>query len=252
LYYYSNNNNFSRNKITTADICICSTDSENISFYNNYFNNSMEGFMIENCNKFNFLSNYMKANFINCLAESSNAIIKNNYMGTSALAVYWVNDYLISKNQISSPIGLYILGSNNGTINNNNFYNIYVAEGKGSCGIWVLNKVNNITISNCIFSDNYAGIMFLNCLNSKKIHVKNNEFSNNTKGIILGFSNLIEITENNFHNSEKHHAIFFGISSNKWDKNYWDDWNGRGPKWIFGYFGVDFDWHPAQESYDIG
>jgi len=48
------------------------------------------------------------------------------------------------------------------------------------------------------------------------------------------------------------------LIGNHWDSNYWDKWIGFGPKLIFGRIGlnglipwVNFDWHPAEEPYDI-
>ena len=61
---------------------------------------------------------------------------------------------------------------------------------------------------------------------------------------------------------------------NRWNNNYWDDWNGDGPKLIQGKIGYmpsispgqivppqssfigllpfyNFDWNPAKEPYDI-
>jgi hypothetical protein len=39
-------------------------------------------------------------------------------------------------------------------------------------------------------------------------------------------------------------------SKNIWNNNYWDDWRGVGPKWIPGLFGLNFDWDPAENSYE--
>jgi len=63
--------------------------------------------------------------------------------------------------------------------------------------------------------------------------------------------------------------ILLGVKKTRWIGNYWDTWNGVGPKTIFGllflWFTIlgksvvmfptpwlDLDWHPAQEPYHIG
>jgi len=84
------------------------------------------------------------------------------------------------------------------------------------------------------------------------------------------------ITENNFRNYnqneywwERHVGayILWGVKKDSWISNYWDSWSGVGPKIILGHLifwiplfvevlevpipWINFDWHPAQEPYNI-
>ena len=97
-----------------------------------------------------------------------------------------------------------------------------------------------------------------------------NDIENCTTGIrFSGDGNII--TKNNFKNYSRigfwFYKPFLYPSKNSWIGNYWDTWTGIGPKKILGFFvigwrfpiqipllipWVEFDWHPAQEPYDIG
>jgi len=133
-----------------------------------------------------------------------------------------------------------------------------------------------------VISNNSIGI-YINKAESNYV-VYNNQIRDNGIGIKL-YNSRSTITCNNFINNDEH------VNSNKrallrkipilstyrqdWSSNYWDDWNREIPKaikgvgyvnmWIliifpkvilltvqiasFPYF--EFDWHPAQEPYDI-
>jgi nitrous oxidase accessory protein NosD len=84
-----------------------------------------------------------------------------------------------------------------------------------------------------------------------------------------GYGNII--SKNNFKNYSKTEfwwVWYLGFYKNKWQRNYWDSWKGIGPQripgilvlWIPVFFidiitipipWYEFDWHPAQEPYDI-
>jgi len=88
--------------------------------------------------------------------------------------------------------------------------------------------------------------------------IRYNTIENNTIGIQL-MSVRTTVSNNNFINNEKYHATAYNsrlswLISNKWIGNYWD--RGRilpypilSQFFIFPW--VLFDWHPAQEPYDI-
>ena len=71
-------------------------------------------------------------------------------------------------------------------------------------------------------------------------------------GFLLINSIFTSVKENNFINNSVS-ALFMKSIGMRWFHNYWDDWKGIGPKIILGYgfTWVNFDWHPAQEPYDI-
>jgi parallel beta-helix repeat protein len=72
-------------------------------------------------------------------------------------------------------------------------------------------------------------------------------------GFLLINSIFTSVKENNFINNSVS-VLFIKSLGMRWFRNYWDDWKGIGPKIILGYGfqWVNFDWHPAQEPYDIG
>ena len=72
-------------------------------------------------------------------------------------------------------------------------------------------------------------------------------------------NNYMSKDKDNFHLKNKNLLTYI-----KWNGNYWDNWMGIGPKYIFGnifFLGplgpffplpmVNLDWHPAKEPYDI-
>jgi hypothetical protein len=76
------------------------------------------------------------------------------------------------------------------------------------------------------------------------IITKNNISQCERYGIDLYLSLFTIVKENNF--IENKNSAFFMLSiGTRWFHNYWDDWNGIGPKMIKGYAWVNFDWHPA-------
>jgi len=132
---------------------------------------------------------------------------------------------------------------------------------------------------------NVSGNRIRRCGNGIKFYGNNNiVYGNDIENCSVGVRNLGSwgniITKNNFKNYsrgvdwwERYSAyiiwyILLGIKKDRWIGNYWDTWIGVGPKTIFGLlflwftiFGefmlmfpipwFDFDWHPAQEPYDI-
>ena len=67
-----------------------------------------------------------------------------------------------------------------------------------------------------------------------------------------------KILNNNLFNNRRNAICISSIRKNLWDGNYWDDWIGfENPQLDFlpyiGRFFIwfMFDWHPAQEPYDI-
>jgi hypothetical protein len=103
-----------------------------------------------------------------------------------------------------------------------------------------------------------------------------NDIENCAIGIQNGGCGTI-ITKNNLKNYSQNRfwftglfgeRLFEGFKKSIWVGNYWDTWSGVGPKMISGYKilmiylnpyvfipifipWVDFDWHPANEPYDI-
>jgi parallel beta-helix repeat protein len=127
-------------------------------------------------------------------------------------------------------------------------------------GICVLNstvKIHNNHIYNNGMNGSFdAGIFLQDCVH--KTTIKDNTIeTNNRNGVYLlrSLANLIKY--NNFiHNKQNAYFKQFSLF-NHWEGNYWTDWVSFGPKLIIGKLGsvsfpwINFDWHPAQEPYDI-
>jgi len=151
-------------------------------------------------------------------------------------------------------------------------------------GVWIMDGARNIEIrhNNIFENTNYGilvsesnahiygnhihnngiggffdgGIVLQDCINNITVNDNNIE-SNNQYGLYLLRSSANSITKNNFIQN-KCNAYFLQFSLfNHWNGNYWTDWVDVGPKLIKGKLGdvlipwVNFDWHPAQEPYDI-
>jgi parallel beta-helix repeat protein len=195
-------------------------------------------------------------------------IIIDNYIGIKLGCynpkIYTYNN-IIENNIIEYNIrdGLYIHNSYNSIISNNT---ISFNGEDGICIPWYKSS-NNLIVNNNISSNNRGGIWFTGDNNI----IKSNNIVNHKTGIFFFYSIKNKILHNNIYLNERNANIhvaliglFFGhMWSNKWEGNYW----GKSPilfKMIFGEFHVDeyndffkiplisFDWHPAQEPYDIG
>jgi len=181
----------------------------------------------------------------------------------------WGDNIIISHNIITnSPWGIQDYASPslhhqveiyNNIFINNTYYGI-VSYGTGS------------SIHDNFFLSNRVGISIGV---GGKTSVVHNHFEDNTIGIEIDrFRGIIR--QNNFINNDNHATIdnqynfyilpmiFFYHAF--WINNYWDDWERLIPRPIQGTFGyykivepdplftlpvVQFDWHPAQEPYDI-
>ena len=158
-------------------------------------------------------------------------------------------------------INLYF--SNCNIITGNNLYDN--TDGRIGDGVCLsFSSYNNITHN--YISNNYRGIsLYL----SKANTITKNTIQNHS--ILIGFwgpsvgvyidrlSNKNIIEENNFIGNKRQASFSFSWR-NTWDSNYWDTWIGlkinlpifqKFPKVIVGFLGINFDWHPAQEPYDI-
>jgi len=188
--------------------------------------------------------------------SSNNTIAKNLIIDNGAsLDIYArSNNNLISNNTfVNNTDGIWLYHSSYNTVIGNRFEdNKYTAIGLGNSSY--------TTIKQNIIINNIQGIEFI-YLSNNNLVIQNKIEKNRAFGISLAHSYTNIITNNNFNNGPIN-AIFRGTSisedKNIWESNYW----GRPrilPKPIFGtmYIGhipilwLNFDWHPAQEPYEI-
>ena len=186
-----------------------------ISIHGNIINNMTRGILFSCC----------------CYSYIENNLIENTIYGIF-LGGYGMHNNTVSKNIIrncSDGIFLYSYENERNVITHNNILNCSTGIGlEGNCNI-----------------------------------IKLNEFIGNEYGIYVCLGRNNEIHFNNFIQNNKSayfHRRIFDIYLNCWNRNYWDDHNSILPKIIsgrieYGYRKyipwLNFDWHPAQEPYDI-
>jgi parallel beta-helix repeat protein len=192
-----------------------SSDSNNNAISNNTIEYAIFGVLIEG-------------------ACSHNVIIYNNLKSWLAYGVC-VRNYIFSspddndiiENKIEGAFyGICLVHSSHDTISNNNIVN-------NVNGIYLENSGREI-ISGNYFADNFQGISLINhsCFNK------------------IIYNTFKDVTQN---------ASFSNCFYNKWSRNFWGEpksapftisgylWNGK----LLHIPWFNFDWHPAQEPYDI-
>jgi parallel beta-helix repeat protein len=112
---------------------------------------------------------------------------------------------------------------------------------------------SNIISHNIIYS-NYVGIETRDSSNTTENILSYNTFVGNQKGLAMKDSGSWIFCNNFLNNTILNAMSYFDFyrmkpSKNNWDRNYWDDWRGFGPKWIPGLLDFNFDWNPAKEPY---
>jgi parallel beta-helix repeat protein len=247
--------------------CNSNENYRDIIIFNNIFQaNTSHGISLHDCHFCSITQNifYLNTTGIS-LFDSENCIITDNFMKAwdSCFGILLRDSPYneISNNIIDggTPRGLGItLDRSSFTIvSNNSLFN-------NSRAIYIISSSNLSILSNHIdtpVSSSWSplGYMGIQITDGIGILIKNNYISRCQFGIFLEEVWEISITMNTFMKNIVHARFFkLGIYSNTWDHNYW----GRPrilPKPIFGlksmytiYPGfVVFDWHPAQEPYDI-
>jgi len=183
-------------------------------------------------------------------AFASSIITGNTILNPRAFGIYeQASHCLIEGNVISngtqpmSQWGIAQISSSNRIIGNT-ITKFWV--GIAISGFSSFNIISQNNISNCTGT----GIKFRPPVSILTFITKNSISQCGQYGIELYKSIFAVVKENNF--IDNNISAFFRDSIGaRWVRNYWDDWNGTGPKIIQGYKLVNFDWHPAQIPYDI-
>ena len=183
-------------------------------------------------------------------------IIENNQIYSNDVAgiIAYSSNNTIRDNTLWSNGGgyqnchIYIHGSQNiisGNIINNSVGNgIRIKQG-------VSNSVVGNTVSNCKVGISLSRMSVRN-------NISSNFLNNNGRGVFLYTGSLQNmINKNNFIDNEMNAGFVTMAVYNQWDENFWDKPRylpypviGRLVLFIIPW--VNFDWHPAQEPYDIG
>jgi parallel beta-helix repeat protein len=217
------------NSTQVKSLIIIQSDYNSISG-NILVGNASTGIFIEN-------SQYSKI--------SDNIIISAIRRLSNGIVLFSAKNNNISGNIIKDwSVGIwFIVYSNNNSIFRNtltlNLWGILT-------GMYSIN--GRISLNN--ISSNDYGIVALNCFNYK---ITKNNFIGNLWGAMFGYFLLGAIP---------HGIVFKSLrdirSAINWDGNYWNR-PRTFPKTIVGWFALtgavpwfNFDWHPAQEPYDIG
>jgi nitrous oxidase accessory protein len=188
-----------------------------------------------------------------------NNIATNNFFGiVSILSGNIIRNNIIHSNSWG---GIWLSLTRNSSVDNNIIYYNY------ACGIQMNNAFHNSIVGNTLIKNNDNGSVGLVMVDSDNNEISNNNVTNNAyHGILLYNSKNNVISQNNFIDNGKSNAIFVSlikrIGRNSWDGNYWD--NSRQNIYpIFGRIAItqileigiipwfQFDWHPAQQPYNI-
>ena len=180
---------------------------------------------------------------------SNNIIEENDYDGIDMFESYGntIKNNCIRNNKesgiVTGPTGSNIVINN---IIDNNSYGILSLGG------------SNWNISHNIISNNAVGIDLSAFIWVKPSgsNIISNEISNNDMGIVISRSSKNLILMNNFIDNTGNAEFKFFAFRNTWDANYWDGSQEspyviRGKLIFFLIPWFNFDWHPAQEPYDI-
>jgi parallel beta-helix repeat protein len=216
----------------------------------------------------------------------------NNIISNNTILVNETGIFFGASSERNKIIKNIIRGSSVGNAIESEYCNYHVISSNiisdFEYGITISNGIH-FTIANNIISSNKENGIILSSLGFH--NVIGNHIINNKEGIALnGIGNVIK--RNNFINNSKRNAHFVQAVLNKWDRNYWDEPReypypifgslGILPSifmvfvalcpgtLIIPLFGaialfliscifcylfptwINFDWHPAQEPYDIG
>ena len=267
------------------------TISKNILINNKYgilvyyttqysFNNTIESNIFND----NYVGIYLGNSSYNTIGNNT---IINSY--TAISLDFFSTNNIISQNTIeyNDYAGIYITYSSSlnkikkNTLNNNscsillndNSDSMYIIENKITnnehYGILIDSTINN-TISRNLITNNWVGIVL--GFSSNDNIISQNHIAENLEGLDIYYSKNCLIKQNNFINNDEGDGFFQcrafrDLPRCKWQENYWDEWPYTSPKPVIGALSIfiifqipfrfntftwyNFDWHPAQESYDI-
>jgi len=232
-------------------------ESNHITILENIVNGTIFSMGLRNYISNNIINSKKNANAIIVWRDNTKVIgnIINSHLNYGILV--HGNNNIIHENTIENPknewalVDIYVELSKNNIITNNTL----ISLGGSSFGINLFVQCRNNTIEgNKIM--NYSGYGLGIGWGSNNNMIRGNTFSNNDVGLGLTRCQFNKILNNNFLENKRNAEFNVFSFYNKWDGNYWGITRLL-PKPIIGSIGlfipswVNFDWHPAQEPYDI-
>ena len=268
LYHTSEGINIIGNKMIRTGQGVWMVSCNNTTIKENIINNTLFEDAIQGCinlhyssNNNNIINNTISKNQVgiflqydsnNNLIESNN--INNNYQ--SGIVFYQSYNNIIKKNDIKDNEGNGIFlneASINKIFQNNISYNDYPA-------IFIGYSSNRNDINCNIISRNAKGIQMGISSNNNKI-TSNTISYNGDNGVYIEDSCKYNLIKENNIVSNEYPSFFRYAYPNFWFGNYWDDWDKKTPRPIYGEIRlerldriipwVQFDLKPATEVYDI-
>jgi parallel beta-helix repeat protein len=225
--------------------------ASNTIISNNYINTESCGIEIESEDFCIIHQNIVIVDFYYgiCTLFGTHNLISGNTIYDATYGIYVGWDYNTVFNNTLMDCVIYIQSNHNKIINNTIYNGSITLLGP------TINNCRNNTIYGNRISKTDTGISLVRfCRNN---NISFNIISNSGIGIgLFGFCNFNIIYRNTI--LDCHDNAFFAICSliNKWKSNYWNKPRilpcpilGR----LFVFLPwINFDWHPAQEPYDIG
>ncbi|MBN1280630.1 MAG: right-handed parallel beta-helix repeat-containing protein [Candidatus Thermoplasmatota archaeon] len=236
--------------------------------------------------RFNNIFHNNISGWINIVANASDWEISYNRLSGAGIFIHYCTNMTITGNEIiNSNQAMSLFDDHYFSISNNSIHGHLDIS---SCSyLTIINNTIDTASVGIYYNEVKYGNISFNKIDGcdyglqitspgKSNFIFNNEFRNNEEGLytLVEFG-AVKITCNNFINNSRDISFgqLFPIRRQTprhpiFDKNYYDDWSGVGPKVLLGrslifaiffwYFfipicipGVYCDWHPAQEPYDL-
>ena len=268
--FVCSNCNIIKNSISNKSWGIFSLYSEYNNIQNNFMENVSLGIYLDNSDRhtisFNKINNSLDA--INIVDSNHNTISYNTMTNSrKGLALLYSNDNKILNNVINScrdhGIDLFFSCNRNqflnNTIKNCLDAGIYIL---GTSRIWWDQASIKNVISGNNLKNNKWGILLEEAALTT---VSSNNIFQNYYGIEVISAKYNRIFNNNIFENKEEDAFFKNSFSSRFDSNYWNETKRlhiiKGGIYRYNYWTesyililplIRFDWHPAQEPYDIG
>jgi parallel beta-helix repeat protein len=176
--------------------------------------------------------------------------------------------FIIDENHLKNTAeAVFLLGSRDYSITRNEITN------STSCGLHIAEEVfSGTTPENVTIKDNRIidSAQAMGIWDSRNMSIEGNQIQRNTRGLLLFWCSSTSVTKNTFQDNEQtatYRWVFFPFSGldykiPQFDKNFWDKpqvsaypiigrWTFFKLNFFLKFPWVTYDWHPAQEPYDI-